>query len=134
MADRYINKAVKPNTPSGRVAQWNTVQDIIDAIYPGGVRVILKPNPVSDPKLVSRLRKQDTRTVSARIDHLEVSRRGGLASARARLTKHTPEQRRRFARRAARARSAALTPAERSEIARAGATARWSRRRQEARP
>jgi hypothetical protein len=112
---------------------WQTLQDIVDAIYPGGVRVILKPNPVADQKLVSRLRKQDTRSVSGRIEHLEISRRGALASVRARLAKHTPEQRSRYARMAARARSAALTPAERSEIARGGALERWARR-QEARP
>jgi len=113
---------------------WSVLQNLLDALYPAGVEIILKPRPVSDPKLVARLRKQEPLVPKGGASHqryrefLEVCRRGGLASHKARMEKHSPAQRARFARKAARARARSLTPEERREIGRAGALARWARR------
>src|SRR5262249_19055703 len=57
--DRYTAKGFHPNAPSGRQMTWSVLQNLLDALYPAGVEIILKPRPVSDPKLLARLRKQE---------------------------------------------------------------------------
>ena len=42
VADRYFAKALYPDSPSGRKAQWRTIQDIIDALFPEGFDVEIR--------------------------------------------------------------------------------------------
>jgi hypothetical protein len=126
--DGYCAKALHPDAPSGRQSRWETLQLIIDALYPEGLSVTLKANPVKSGKHLNRLSRQSASHVISlgrRIDVREAGRRGGLASLAVRMTKHSPEQRSAIARKAARARARNLTPQERTEIARGAAIARW---------
>jgi hypothetical protein len=41
VADRYFAK--NPDSPSGRQAQWRTIQDIVDALFPEGFDVEIRP-------------------------------------------------------------------------------------------
>src|SRR5262249_29979626 len=134
--DRYTAKGFHPNTLSGRQMSWQVLQTPLDALFPCGLQIPLKPKPVPDQRALNRLRKQEPvprggASQRRYRDFIEVCRLGGLASHKARMEKHSPEQRARFPRQAARARSPKLTPAERRAIARAGARAR---RRQAAPP
>jgi transcriptional regulator with XRE-family HTH domain len=43
VADYYYSKALHASTPSGREARWSTIQDIVDAIFPEGYDVVIKP-------------------------------------------------------------------------------------------
>jgi hypothetical protein len=43
VGDRYWSKALYPDTPSGRQARWDTLQDIVDALYPAGFDVEIRP-------------------------------------------------------------------------------------------
>lgn len=130
LPDRYVAKAPHPNTASGRQASWQSLQCLIGALYPNGVRVRLEPLPITDARQLERLRKQEPLRKFGgcdrrKFDLLEFSRRGGIAGAKARNEKLTPQRRSAIARKAARARQAKLTPQERAEIARDAARARW---------
>lgn len=43
--ERYYPKALLPDTPSGRQASWETLQTIIDALFPQGFEVVIKSKP-----------------------------------------------------------------------------------------
>ena len=43
VADRLYSKMLHANTPSGRQSRWETVQDVVDALFPEGYDVIIKP-------------------------------------------------------------------------------------------
>jgi len=43
VADYYYSKALHASTPSGREARWSTLQDILDALFPAGADVVIKP-------------------------------------------------------------------------------------------
>jgi hypothetical protein len=43
LADYYFSKALHASTPSGRQANWRTLQDIVDALFPEGYDVVIKP-------------------------------------------------------------------------------------------
>jgi transcriptional regulator with XRE-family HTH domain len=43
VADYYYSKALHASTPSGREARWSTLQDIVDALFPEGYDVVIKP-------------------------------------------------------------------------------------------
>jgi hypothetical protein len=43
VADYYYSKALHASTPSGRQARWDTLQDIVDALFPEGYDVVIKP-------------------------------------------------------------------------------------------
>jgi hypothetical protein len=45
LPDRYYGKAVCVDTPSGRQPQWPTLQIIIDALFPNGFDVEIRPKP-----------------------------------------------------------------------------------------
>jgi hypothetical protein len=101
----YTGKMLHPATPSGRQAQWQTLQYLLDALYPGGVRVILEPLSAEMPKRFSMDPPRTPRLSDFRkIDLIHFSRRGGLASAAARMRRLTPEQRSAIASKASRAR------------------------------
>ena len=41
--DGYTAKMLHPDTPSGRQANWQTLQNLLDALYPDGVEVLIAP-------------------------------------------------------------------------------------------
>jgi transcriptional regulator with XRE-family HTH domain len=43
VADYYYSKALHASTPSGRQARWDTLQDIVDGLFPEGFDVVIKP-------------------------------------------------------------------------------------------
>jgi hypothetical protein len=43
VADRYWAKVLNADAPSGRQARWETLQDIVDALYPEGYDVEIRP-------------------------------------------------------------------------------------------
>jgi len=43
VADYFYSKALHASTPSGRQARWSTLQDIVDALFPEGYDVVIKP-------------------------------------------------------------------------------------------
>lgn len=45
LPERYYPKALHADTPSGRQAQWGTLQVIIDALFPHGFDVTITPKP-----------------------------------------------------------------------------------------
>jgi hypothetical protein len=51
--DGYYAKAVHADAASGRQAQWETLQDIIDALFPSGVDVVIRPGSDSMHTAVS---------------------------------------------------------------------------------
>ena len=55
VADRYFSKALHADSPSGRQARWDTLQDIVDALFPEGYDVEIRP------KAGLRLGPQDLR-------------------------------------------------------------------------
>jgi hypothetical protein len=51
LPERYFSKAIHPDTPSGRQAQWQTLQVMVDALFPCGftVRIEAAPGEVIRP-------------------------------------------------------------------------------------
>jgi hypothetical protein len=43
VADRYYSKARWADSPSGRQARWETLQDVVDALFPEGYDVEIRP-------------------------------------------------------------------------------------------
>ena len=153
LQDGYVAKMLHPDAPSGRQARWETLQLLLDAIYPGGVRLRIYPiagSAAIRATINRKLARSGQMLSGASINEREAQKgllgrvairdlardaaRKGALSRNARLT---AAQRRRLARRTARARwkryhsMTALTrnvsskPAERTEIARDAARARW---------
>jgi len=98
-ADRYWSKAVWADRPSGRSARWETIQEMVDALFPEGVDVIIKP------KSGERLGPDDLRRKIkfAAADHDRKTRRDlmrelGKRGAAARKLKLTKSQRKQIAR------------------------------------
>jgi hypothetical protein len=46
--DGYYSKCLYADTPSGRIARWDTLQWFIDALWPDGVGAQLTGQPVPD--------------------------------------------------------------------------------------
>jgi hypothetical protein len=43
IADGLYGKSLYASTPSGRQSNWRTLQDLVDALYPTGFDIIVKP-------------------------------------------------------------------------------------------
>lgn len=43
LQDGYTAKVLHPDTPSGRMPRWETLQYLVGALYPHGVQVVLVP-------------------------------------------------------------------------------------------
>jgi hypothetical protein len=43
LADRYLSKAIWADAPSGRQARWDSLQDIVDALFPEGYDIEIRP-------------------------------------------------------------------------------------------
>lgn len=42
-AERSFSKALHPDTPSGRQANWDKLQQFVDVLYPDGFEVVIRP-------------------------------------------------------------------------------------------
>lgn len=93
VADRYFSKLLYADSPRGRQAQWSTIQELVDALFPEGVDIELRP------KKGLRLGPEDLRCkikfASAPKDprtHRELMRELGKKGAEA-FKRLSPEQR-----------------------------------------
>lgn len=101
LQDGFTAKLLHPDSPNGRQSQWPTVQLLVDALFPGGVDVILRPRSVHASACMENRRTPERSTM--RIP--------------------TPAE----ASEMARKRWANLSPEERSAAASHAAKARWQR-------
>lgn len=105
LPDRYFPKALHADTPSGRQASWESLQRIIDALFPHGFDVIVRAKPgqvISATDMKARIlairERENPET------HREIMARRGHAGHAAHVANTTPEQRARWARKAAKSR------------------------------
>jgi transcriptional regulator with XRE-family HTH domain len=110
VADYYWSKALHASTPTGRQAKWETLQDLLDALFPEGADVIIKPKvgmrlSAADLRCKIKFAAALTDSKSQRELMSELGKRG----AAARLEKYrnmTPEERKAVADRARKTRRA----------------------------
>lgn len=101
-ADRYWGKALHSDTPSGRVARWQTLEEFVAALFPQGYDLELRPR-LTAPLTAEDLRRKvrfaaaanDRRAQRALMAQL------GKRSAALRKERTTAEQRSDIAKRAA---------------------------------
>lgn len=103
-ADRYYAKALHPDTPSGRQARWETVQEMLDALFPGGFDIEIRAKTgvclsAQDLRRKIKFAAADRDPVTRRKLMAEIGRLGGQARA-----KMSPERRREIALKAAKTR------------------------------
>ena len=107
--DGYFPKALWPDTPSGRQANWDTVQTLIETLWPDGFTLTVKEkNGASMPASKQRVA---VRFAGARFDAekradwmTELSKKGASKGGHARADKLSKRRRHRIARKAAKAR------------------------------
>ncbi|MCV0387410.1 MAG: hypothetical protein K5821_13455 [Nitrobacter sp.] len=119
-ADRYWAKVLFADRPSGRVARWDTLQEMIDALYPDGVDIVLKPKV--GERLTAEGQRLKVRFAQADHDRLsrrEIMRELGKKGGKARSNKLTEARKLKIARKASRA--AARKRAERAAAQEAAA-------------
>jgi hypothetical protein len=99
IADGLYGKSLYASTPSGRQSNWRTLQDLVDALYPMGFDIIVKPKTGQrlDPsqlrcKIKSAQALTDTR--SQREFMRELSHKG-VEARRTKFAAMTEEQRKR---------------------------------------
>lgn len=104
LPERYYPKALHADTPSGRQAQWGTLQIIVEALFPHGFDVTITPKP-------GQIMTEDS--LKAKLLHLQAAKdpksqrqlMAELSALAAEGRKKIPRwKRRRIARQAARAR------------------------------
>lgn len=127
LPERYYPKALHADLPSGRQAQWGTLQIIVDALFPTGFDVEIRAHPGAPMDYVSlkaqllQLRaRHDPRTQRELMRIL--GKKGGLAL----LAKRAPQALKKQRAKAGRARARALSSERRTEIAKQAAKKRWS--------
>lgn len=128
LPDRFLNKALNPDTPSGRQMGWRSLQTFFDLIFPDGfeLRIKRKAGPQFDAlslKYAMRYDKAFAKAKTRREMLAEWGRKGGLKHSAATMAK--------LGRRGARARRKKLPKEVRSELARRAARARWANRKGE---
>jgi transcriptional regulator with XRE-family HTH domain len=105
VADYYYSKALHASTPSGREARWSTLQDIIDAIFPSGYDVIIRPKAgmrLDAKQLRCKIKFAAAASANPKLQRelmAELGRRGGIAR-REKYKNMTKEERQRIAARA----------------------------------
>jgi hypothetical protein len=120
LQDGYLAKMLHPDTPSGRQAQWPTLQLLLDAVYPNGFRLRLLPiagmtaTRASIDRKLARLNQKLTgvsinereaqKGLLGRVAIRDLAREAGRKGGLARSARLSPQRRQRIARRAARAR------------------------------
>lgn len=108
--DGYLAKLMWPDTPTGRVARWETLQLIVDALFPEGFEVVLRAKAGLELSEVS-IRKM---AAIARLPFCRKSQRDLMME---------------YGRKGGAARSEKLEPERRREIASIAAKARWAKPR-----
>ena len=101
VADYFYSKALHASTPSGRQAQWRTIQDIVDALFPEGYDVVIKPKVgmrLDPSQLRCKIKFAAAAAANPKLQR-ELMSEIGKAGAKARIAKY-----------------AAMTPAERKRI------------------
>src|SRR5262245_22107943 len=99
LQDGYTAKMLHPAAPSGRQASWSSLQLLLDAIYPQGYRLTIRPLPVREPRLLECFGKHERRVQKGHgswqrhLDFIEISGRGGRAAAKTRMEKLPPRRR-----------------------------------------
>lgn len=110
LPERYYAKALHADQPSGRQAQWGTLQTIVDALFPGGFDVEIRPKPGQpmtcdglkarllqlrasvDPKSQRELmRELSIKGNAARSKKVSASRRKHIARNAAKMRWHKPK-------------------------------------------
>lgn len=98
--DGYFAKMMLPDTPSGRQASWETLQLVIDALFPDGFEVIIRPT--KDGALSADDQRRKMRFATAHTNprtQRELMRELRLQA----LARMTPQQRAESARKAGKA-------------------------------
>jgi hypothetical protein len=100
LPDRAFSKLLYPETKSGRLARWQTVQTIVDALLPDGYAVRIEPSKESQ-KIREYGIKYHVKQIAKHYDRLtrreimqDLGRRGGRRSGEARA-RMADERRRR---------------------------------------
>lgn len=93
LQDGYTAKLLHPDTPSGRQARWETLQLLVDWLYPEGFVLVIRPKTNSGPK---GTQKERNKTVDQRVRSvmMAMGRQGGLKSWETRRAKLTPQEKR----------------------------------------
>lgn len=93
LQDGYTAKLLHPDAKSGRQANWATLQLLMDAVFPDGVEVILRP---LDGRKAEKLVPETNPTVDARTRSVmaAMGRKGGLKSWEVRKAKLTAAEQR----------------------------------------
>lgn len=94
LQDGYTAKLLHPDTPSGRQARWETMQLLVDALFPDGYEIIIRP---LDAKKALKLEVPSNPVVDARVRSVmrAMGRKGGLKSSEVRRAKLIDEQQKR---------------------------------------
>jgi hypothetical protein len=100
----YVAKSLHPDTPSGRQSKWETLQNLIDALFPNGVHV--------------EIREKVPATVSMNLAMRQGDSEGARRMATYRLRNMSPERRKKIAKRAARVRWRAVRENAQAEAVR----------------
>lgn len=118
--DGHTAKMLHPDTPSGRQARWETLQNLVEAIYAGGYKVkIVAECPIDDIKAaVARIlarqgdqlsglsvaERSRARGIAGKIPIRDYAVEAGRKGGQARAARLSPWKRRQIARKAGRAR------------------------------
>lgn len=124
--DGYYAKMLYPDTPLGRQARWETVQDVADALFGRGFAVQMVGSEPSQPSTLGLDKGMSTNSLQIR--HWRHSRHFktlGKSGGSIRMSKLSEKARIRLAKKAGKASMRKLTAAERKERARNASIARW---------
>lgn len=103
--ERYYSKALHADEPSGRQAQWPTVQRIVEALFPHGFDLIIKakPGPLFEP-INLKAKLLGLRAMTDKLSQREYMTNLSVQAAAARKKKIPAHRRKQIAKKAAKAR------------------------------
>ncbi|MCK1585471.1 hypothetical protein IVB03_39445 [Bradyrhizobium sp. 168] len=106
--DGFYGKMIYPDTPHGRQARWETVQDVIEALFGRGFSLQIVPDETENRRLLSAPSIDAAASANAlKVRHWRHSKHFaelGALGAKARLIKMPAELRSKQARKAAKVR------------------------------
>lgn len=118
--DGFYGKMIYPDTPNGRQARWETVQDVIEALFGRGFTVQIVPDAAENKRLLSVPSIDAAASAQAlKVRHWRHSKHFaalGALGAKARLAKMPAALRTKQARKAAKARWKKARAAERAGL------------------
>lgn len=83
LQDGYSAKLLHPDTPSGRQARWETLQLLLDAVYPEGFVLTIKPRGKGENKALAKERN-NVSDQRIRAVLMALGRQGGIKSGQVR--------------------------------------------------